>query len=112
MSGVKYVAASGARMDNVGENKAKFKRDGVCGVNGITFQLTDVMKPLASASRMSDNEDRMVFSRAAESYMENTETEGGRFRVMVASIFVAHPQTRVRLVAWGTTLRSLVASRV
>ena len=65
----------GARMGNMGEKKAKFKRDGMHGINGITFQVTDVSKPLASVSRILDKGNRVVFSRGAEgSYIENTVT--------------------------------------
>ncbi len=72
-SGVKYVAANGARMDNAGEEKAKFKRDGMRGINGITFQLTDASKPLASVSRVLGKGHRVVFSHCAEgSCVENT----------------------------------------
>ena len=35
--GVKYVAANGARMENLGEKKAKLKRIGSDEVNGVTF---------------------------------------------------------------------------
>ena len=50
---MKYVAANGAQMDNLGEKKVKFKRMGSDEVNGITFQITEVSKPLASVSRTS-----------------------------------------------------------
>ena len=45
--GVKYVAANGGKMENIGEKKVKFKRAGSNAVNSITFQVTDVSKPLA-----------------------------------------------------------------
>ena len=52
--GVKYVAANGGKMENIGEIKVKFKRVGSKAVNSITFQVTDVSKPLASVSRILD----------------------------------------------------------
>ncbi len=36
-SGVKYLAANGATMENTGEKGAKFRRDGVHGISGITL---------------------------------------------------------------------------
>ncbi len=64
----------GARMDNVGENKAKLKRDGAHGTNDITFHPADASKPLALFSRMLDNGNRVVFSRGAEGWcIENAE---------------------------------------
>jgi hypothetical protein len=74
-SGVRYVAANGAKMENMGEKKAKFRTNGTQAINGITFQVTDVSKPLASVSRILDKGNRVVFSRGPEgSYIENTET--------------------------------------
>lgn len=74
-SGVKYVAANGARMENLGEKRARFRRSGEAGINGITFQVTDVAKPLAAVSRILDKGNRVVFSRGAEgSYIENVST--------------------------------------
>ena len=74
-SGVRYVAANGAKMDNLGEKRVKFRSPGDKKVNGITFQVTDVAKPLASVSRILDKGNRVVFSRFAEgSYIENPGT--------------------------------------
>ena len=41
-SGVKYVTATGARSDNYGEKKVRFRGGGIKGTNSITFQVTDV----------------------------------------------------------------------
>lgn len=74
-SGVKYVAANGARMETLGEKRARFRRSGEAGINGITFQVTDVAKPLAAVSRILDKGNRVVFNRGAEgSYIENVST--------------------------------------
>ncbi len=55
---MKYVAANGARMENLGEKRPKFKRIGSDEVSGITFQVTEVSKPLASVSRISGKGNR------------------------------------------------------
>ena len=74
-SGVKYVAANGARMENLGEKRVRFKREGSHEVNGITFQVTHVGKPLASVSRILDKGNRVVFSRGpGGSFIENETT--------------------------------------
>ncbi len=73
-SGAKRVAANGAMMDDVGETKNTFKRDGARGVNGSTCHVTDVTTPLAAVSRILDKGNRVVFSRGAEwSYVENAK---------------------------------------
>ena len=41
-SGVKYVAANGAKMDNYGEKRVRFKEEGLNGINSMVFQVTDV----------------------------------------------------------------------
>ena len=46
--GVKYVTANGGRMENKGEKKVRFRRDGAPGVNIVAFQLAGVGRPLAS----------------------------------------------------------------
>ena len=71
-SGVKYVAANGARMENQGEKKVRFKRGGGHQVNSITFQVTDVGKPLASVSRILVKGNRVVFSRAPKGCTSRT----------------------------------------
>ena len=74
-NGVRYVAANGAKMENMGEKRTRFRTDGTQAINGITFQVTDVSKPLASVSRILDKGNRVVFSRGPEgSYIENTGT--------------------------------------
>ena len=44
-NGVKYVAANGGRMENMGEKRVRFRRSGNESVNAITVQVTDVGKP-------------------------------------------------------------------
>ena len=74
--GVKYVAANGGKMDNLGEKKVRFRRDGAPGVTSITFQVTGVGKPLASVSRILDKGNTVVFSRNDQgSYIFNEKTQ-------------------------------------
>ena len=52
--GVRYVAANGGKMENHGEKRVRFRRNGSEAVNSITFQVTGVSKPLASVGRILD----------------------------------------------------------
>ena len=45
LSGVRYVAANGARMENSGEKRVKFKCTDSNVMNKITFQVTEVGSP-------------------------------------------------------------------
>ena len=77
LAGVKYVAANGARMDNHGEKQVRFKCQEGGALNKITFQVTDVAKPLASVSRILDKGNTVVFSRTkGGSYILNEKTGG------------------------------------
>ena len=61
-SGLHYVAASGNRLANLGEFMLNFVcRDGTKA--GITFQVADVNKPLASVSHLTDEGYRVVFDK-------------------------------------------------
>ena len=59
--GVKYVAANGAKMDNYGQKRIRFKKEGLSGVSDMLFQVTDVGKPLASVTRMLVKEIPLSF---------------------------------------------------
>ena len=73
--GVKYVAANGAKMENCGEKKIRFKKEGLGGINDMLFQVTDVGKPLASVSKTLDKGNTVVFSRKqGGSYIVNNCT--------------------------------------
>ena len=73
--GVKYVAANGAEMENYGEKKTRFRREGLSGINDMLFQVTDVGKPLASVTRILDKGNTVVFSRKpGGSYIMNNST--------------------------------------
>jgi hypothetical protein len=74
-SGVRYVAANGARMENQGEKKVRFKKGGADMMNNIVFQVTDVGKPLAAVSKILDKGNTVVFSRVpGGSYIRNDKT--------------------------------------
>ncbi len=72
-NGVRYVAANGGKMENLGEKKVRFRRGGSSAVSSITFQVTEVGKPLASVSRILDKGNTVVFSRKG-SYIMNEAT--------------------------------------
>ena len=61
--GVKYVAANGAKMDNYGQKRIRFKKEGLGGISDMLFQVTDVGKPLAFVTHILDKENSVVFSR-------------------------------------------------
>ena len=74
-AGVRYVAANGSKMDNYGEKRVRFKREGFNGVNSLLFQVTDVGKPRASVSRILDKGNAVIFSRGlGGSYVINDKT--------------------------------------
>ena len=73
--GVRYVAANGGKMENMGEKKVRFRREGSEAVNSIMLQVTGVGKPLASVSRILDKGNSVIFSRHGEgSYIVNEKT--------------------------------------
>ena len=51
--GVRYVAATGGKMENHGEKRVRFRRNGSEAVNSITFQVTGVSKPRPSAGSLT-----------------------------------------------------------
>ena len=73
--GVKYVAANGGKLENMGEKKVKVKRAGSNAANSITFQVTDVSKPLASVSRILDKGNAVIFSRSGSYILNDTSSE-------------------------------------
>ena len=73
--GIKYVAANGAKMENYGEKRVRFRKDGLDGISNVLFQVTDVGKPLASVTRILDKGNSVVFSRKpGGSYIVNNNT--------------------------------------
>ena len=69
---VKYIAANGSRMPNLGEKKVHFKTKSGMESN-MVFQVTDARKPLASVSKIVEKGNRVVFSPTG-SYIENIQT--------------------------------------
>ena len=61
--GVNFVAANGATMDNYGQKRIRFQKEGLGGISDLLFQVPDVSKPLASVTRILDKENSVVFSR-------------------------------------------------
>jgi hypothetical protein len=59
-TGVHYVAANGARLPNMGEQKVKVKtKDGfICN---LKFQSADVTRPILSVPRLTDSGHECVF---------------------------------------------------
>ena len=75
IAGVTYVAANGAKMDNCGEEKVKFRCTENSAINKTTLQVTDVGKPLASVGKILDRGNTVVFSRKeGGSYILNEKT--------------------------------------
>ena len=77
---VRYVVANGGKMENHGEKRARFRRNGFEAVNSITFQVTGVSKPLASVSRILDKGNTVVFSRSDQAleFEGELEAEAGQ----------------------------------
>ena len=72
--GVKYRAACGQRLTNVGEKRPRFNTTGQ--LVSMTFQATtDVEKPLAAASTITPKGNRIVSDGAgSDSYIEHKKT--------------------------------------
>ena len=71
---VTYGAETGAKMDNYGKKRVRFKKEGLNGINSTVFQVTDVGKPLASVPRILDNGNSVVFSTGPKgSYVVNDQ---------------------------------------
>ena len=73
-TGLKYRAAGGQRLTNVGERRPRFKTNGQ--LFGLTFHATtDVKKPLAASSRITAKGNRIVLDGAEnDSNIENKAT--------------------------------------
>ena len=67
-----YNTANGGTMPNYGEKRLQWKSEGG-SVGGITLQLTDVLKPLASVSQICEAGNRVVFEETG-GYIENIKT--------------------------------------
>ena len=71
-NGTRYIAAGGQELKNYGEKNIKFKTaDDTVG--SMTFQATDVRKPLAAVSKIVSKGNLVVFG-ANGSYIKNIKT--------------------------------------
>jgi hypothetical protein len=65
-------------MANFGEKNVKFRCSEGAPMNKITFQVTEVGKPLASVSRILDKGNTVVFSRGKDGSFILNEKTGGK----------------------------------
>lgn len=64
-------------MDNLGEQRVRFWRPGEPGANGITFQVADMAKPLASVSSVLNKESSANEDDLAGSFDQLGSTPAG-----------------------------------
>jgi hypothetical protein len=70
---MKFVNASGGEMGHYGERVANFKTVGESEIMSLTFQVSDVKKPLAAVRRISEKGNKVVFGPEGN-YIENVAT--------------------------------------
>jgi hypothetical protein len=62
-------------MGHYGERVASFRTMGESAVMSLTFQVSDVQKPLAAVRRISEKGNKVVFGpKAEDNYIENVAT--------------------------------------
>jgi hypothetical protein len=72
---LKFINASGGEMGHYGERVASFRTMGESAVMSLTFQVSDVQKPLAAVRRISEKGNKVVFGpRVEDNYIENVAT--------------------------------------
>jgi hypothetical protein len=72
---LKFINASGGEMGHYGERVASFRTVGESAVMSLTFQVSDVQKPLAAVRRISEKGNKVVFGpRVEDNYIENVAT--------------------------------------
>jgi hypothetical protein len=72
---LKFINASGGEMGHYGERVASFRTMGESAVMSLTFQVSDVQKPLAAVRRISEKGNKVVFGpKGADNYIENVAT--------------------------------------
>jgi hypothetical protein len=73
---VKFVKASGGVMGHYGERVANFKTTGhEAAVMSLTFQVSDVQKPLAAVRRIAEKGNLVQFGpRAEDNFIKNAAT--------------------------------------
>ena len=72
-AGVNYVAANGQKMPNLGEKKIQFKTKDDLN-SSTTFQVTQVKKPLAAVSKITEKGNWVCFG-PGEAYIHNIATD-------------------------------------
>jgi hypothetical protein len=70
---MRFINASGGEMGHYGERTANFRTVGESAIMSLTFQVSDVQKPLAAVRRISEKGNRVVFG-PTENYIENLAT--------------------------------------
>jgi hypothetical protein len=70
---MRFINASGGEMGHYGERTASFRTVGEAAIMSLTFQVSDVQKPLAAVRRISEKGNRVVFG-PTENYIENVST--------------------------------------
>jgi hypothetical protein len=70
---MRFINASGGEMGHYGERTANFRTVGESAIMSLTFQVSDVQKPLAAVRRISEKGNRVVFG-PQENFIENVAT--------------------------------------
>jgi hypothetical protein len=79
---LKFVNASGGEMGHYGERVASFRTMGEAAVMSLTFQVSDVQKPLAAVRRIAEKGNTVQFGpRPEDNFIQNVST--GRRIMMV-----------------------------
>ncbi len=72
---LQFTSASGGKMKHYGEKRATFRIDGGGAVMGMTFQASDVQKPLAAVWRIAKKGNRVCFGPQEEdNYIQSIAT--------------------------------------
>jgi hypothetical protein len=71
---MRFINASGGEMGHYGERVASFRTMGESAIMSLTFQISDVQKPLAAVRRISEKGNRVVFGPEGN-YIENVATK-------------------------------------
>ena len=72
---LRFTNASGGKMGHYGERRTTFKAAGEEGLIGMTFQASDVQKPLAAVWRIAEKGNRVCFGPGVEdNYIQNLKT--------------------------------------
>ena len=84
--GVKYVAANGAKVDNYGQKRIRFKKEGLSGVSDMLFQVDVTRSHVAQLYRClifrrSERHNRATDRTQKATQSENITKTSGRGRV-------------------------------